>query len=357
MYSKGSYRTGREQFHIKFTLLINQILLNFINFFKPVAGIFILLLPTFFTGCSDSVPSCQQDIGSLYFCQTSNIKATQYFKTGSTLDILAFNNDRLKRLDSYQRIENFSGSAAYPSSTAGEKIFFFYYGSTDDRYGWAEINSMSALSKIHCNLEDERKDAPIMTGQCSSNAGSGNISIDLSPLACIISLTELQCDFSGTAYAKSKLTDVKAYLTNVNATSSIVPESSNAAVRLINVGMLNPDDLKGFDDTSVIMQEITEVLGLTIISPDAKFLCYPGCTDKGRSTRLVIEGKIENETYYWPIEAGGEDGLCRGCSYEYRILIRRKGTTDPDILIDRRSVEVNLNVKPWEEKESYYVGF
>ena len=357
MYSNNTYQTGREQFFNTFTLLINQILFNFSIFSKPITGISILLLPTFFIGCSESVPPCQEDIGSPYSAKTFDIKVRHIFKSGGTLDILAFNNDRLKRLDSYQRIENFSGNTAYPSSTEGEKIFFLYYGSIDDRYGWAEINSMSSLSKVTCDLENERKDNPVMTGQCSCSAGTGSISIDLSPLACQVRLTELQCDFSGTAYAGSMVTDVKAYLTNVNATSSIVPEFSNTGTRLINVGMLNSDDLEGFEDPSVVMQEITDELGLTIIKPDATFLCYPGQTDSGRTTRLVIEGKIEGQTYYWPIEAGDEEGLLRGCSYEYRILLRRKGTTDPEIIIDRRNLEVYLNVKPWEEKENYYVGF
>lgn len=357
MYSNNTYRTGREQFLNKFTLLINQILHYFFIFSKPFAGISILLLPTFLTGCSESVPSCHEDIGSPYSARMFDIKVKHIFKSGGTLDILAFNNDRLKRLDSYQRIENFSGNTAYPSSTGGEKIFFLYYGSVDNRYGWAEINSMSSLSKITCNLEEEQKDNPVMTGQCCCSAGTSSTSIDLSPLACRVRLTELQCDFSGTAYAKNKVTDVKAYLTNVNATCSIVPESSNTGVRLINVGMLNPDDLDKFLDQSLIMEKVTDELGLTIIRPDATFLCYPGNSDPGRSTRLVIEGKIEGQTYYWPIEAGDSEGLCRGCSYEYRILLRRKGTTDPDILIDRKNLEVKLNVKPWEERENYYVGF
>ena len=359
MYSKVKYGTGREQFTykftIKFTLLINQILLHFIR--PAYAGIFILLLPTIFIGCSDSVPPRSDD-----FCTHSVVRSrvtspiSQYL-SGSTLDILTFNDDRLGRLDSYQRIEKFTGNAVYPTSTSGGKIIFLYYGSVDDRYGWAQINSISSLGKICCNLEDESRNRPIMTGQCRCIAGETSIPIDLAPLSCKVKLTQLQCDFSGTPYAKSKIRDVKAYLTNVNATCSIMPESYPNKVRLINVGMLNPSDIEGFKDRSILFQEITGELGLNIIRTDACFLCYPNNTDATRTTRLVIEGKIDGETYYWPLEVGDGEGISRNCSYEYCILIRRKGTSDPDILIDRKDIGLNLNVKQWEEKENCYVGF
>ena len=286
--------------------------------------------------------------------QTGNQK---FFSSGNTLDILVFNDDRLQRLDSYQRIEDFNDDSAYASSTAGDKIFFLYYGSTDDRYGWAQINSMGALSRIHCDLEDESKENPVMTGQCRCCAGEGAIEVALTPLSCMVCLTELQCDFSGTAYANSTVTDVKAYLTNVNASCSIIPGSAHSGIRLINAGMLNPDDLKGFADKSIIVQDITDRLGIDLITTDARFLCYPGHQDTGRSTRLVIEGNIDGETYYWPIEVGDAEGITRNHVYNYSILLRRKGTSDPDNIIDRRDIGVGLKVKPWEEKDDCYVKF
>ena len=356
MYSDSYSRIGRGQFIHQFTLLTNQFLLYLNIFYRSLIGISLSLLPTIVTGCSDSVLPEDRTISPSKVHATVQLNKVKISASGSTLDILIFNDDRLKRLDSYQRIENFDSDIAYASSTGGEKIFFLYYGSRDDRYGWAQINSMSSLSKICSHLEDEKKDNPVMTGQCRCTAGESSIQVELTPLSCMVRLTDLQCDFSGTAYAKSTVTDVRAYLTNVNATSSIIPESSSGN-RLINVGMLNPDDLKGFSDRSMIMQEITDVLGIDRIKTDACFLCYPNCLDEGRNTRLVIEGQIDGETYYWPIEIGEGDGVSRNSIYSYSILLRRKGTSDPDILIDRRDVELELKVKPWEEKDNYYVGF
>ena len=121
--------------------------------------------------------------------------------------------------------------------------------------------------------------------------------------------------------------------------------------------MLNLEDLKGFSDRSIVMQEITDMLGIDRLKTDACFLCYPNSQGKGRNTRLVIEGQIDGETYYWPIEVGEGDGVVRNSHYSYSILLRRKGTSDPDILIDRRNIELEMKVKPWEEKDNYSVGF
>lgn len=356
MYSDSNRRTGRERFLHQFTLLINQILLHQTFFYQSLIGVSLSLLPAIVIGCSGGVLPEEGTIGPSKSRITLELNSIKHSSTGSTLDILVFNDDRLKRLDSYQRIEYFDSDIAYASSTGGDKIFFLYYGSRDDRYGWAQINSLGSLSKICSHLEDECRDNPVMTGQCRCAAGENATAVELAPLSCMICLTHLQCDFSGTAYANSTVTNVRAYLTNVNATCSIAPEASGSS-RLINVGMLNPDDLKGFSDRSIVMQEITDRLGIDIQKTDVCFLCYPNSQGKGRDTRLVIEGQIDGETYYWPIEVGEGDGIARNCLYSYSILLRRKGTSDPDILIDRRDVELEFKVKPWEEKDSYYVGF
>lgn len=358
MYSNDNKRTGREQFKHQFTLLINQILLHLNIFYRSLyMGISLSLLPVIVTGCSDSVLPEINLISQSKLISKIQIMNLGSLSTESTLDILIFNDDKLKRLDSYQRIEGFNDDIAHASSTEGDKIFFLYYGSRDDRYGWAQINSLKTLGKISCDLEDEDKDNPVMTAQCRCVAGESDVQVELKSLTCMVHLTDLQCDFSGTADANATVTEVKAYLTNVNATSSITPESSTNSIRLINAGMLNPADLEGFKDRSIIMQEITDKLGLEMVRPDVRFLCYPADKDTGRNTRLVIEGKIEGHTYYWPIEIGDNGNITRNTIYSYSILLRRRGTSDPDTLIDRGDVEMKVRVKPWEEKDNYYVGF
>ena len=100
---------------------------------------------------------------------------------------------------------------------------------------------------------------------------------------------------------------------------------------------------------------------MNTIYPDINFLCYQNSpVEEGPGspyTRLVIEGKIDSETYYWPITINPDNGMERGARYSYDILIRRKGVTDPDIPIDLSNAEIKLTIKPWIEKDDYTVGF
>ena len=318
----------------------------------------LILFPTFISGCSESVLS--SNVPS--FMDTSLLinefrSSQSSINEGSTLDILVFDDDKLKRLDSYQRYENFSGPALYTTSTGGNKIIFLLYGSESDRYRWAEINSYSSLSKIYCNLEDENRESAVMTGHCRCAAGSSSIPLLLAPLSGIVNIRSLRCDFSGTEYSGSEMTQVKAYLTNVNAVSGIVPKKNQGPVRLINAGMLNPYDVRCFSDTSLISQYVADRLGRSAVRLEKGFMCYPDQNAGKTRTRLVIEGKIDGTTYYWPLTAGGEMGIERNMTYNYNILIRRKGTTDPDTPVEPKDIDIELNIKTWTEKENYQVRF
>ena len=77
-------------------------------------------------------------------------------------------------------------------------------------------------------------------------------------------------------------------------------------------------------------------------------------------TRLVIEGKIQGETFYWPLDINKEDGgygIGRNERYIYDITITRKGTKDPDSPVRKEDIDINFNVEKWNEKEGCEVIF
>ena len=59
-------------------------------------------------------------------------------------------------------------------------------------------------------------------------------------------------------------------------------------------------------------------------------------------------------TYYWPINV---KDIERNCRYVYDIVIRRKGTSDPDTPINLDECTVQYDIKPWEEKEECRIRF
>jgi hypothetical protein len=72
----------------------------------------------------------------------------------------------------------------------------------------------------------------------------------------------------------------------------------------------------------------------------------------------VIEGKIGQDTYYYPIRVNQENrGIRRGCRYILDITITRAGATDPDGSLESIGLEINMEVEEWKEKEKYTVGY
>ncbi len=353
MYFKKYRKIGRDAIHALHIYLANQIHLFLshviLSWVRP-SDIFLLLLPTIASGCTSDVPPSDLKQSSCYFTPIKLYSSVLPVSKsdGGTLDILTFENDRLRRLDTYQRLDDFEGTAVHPASTGGEKVFFLCLNSNINRYDWGAIYSYGSLSKYLCNLEDESLSSPTMTGECICMAGE-EASAEVYPLACQVHIETVRCDFSGTPYSSHTIKDVKAYLTNVNASCSLTGHAGSST-RIINPGMLNPHDVKGFKDRSIIMHEMTEAIGNKILRPDCTFLCYP----IDNVTRLVIEGRIDSDTYYWPIGLGT---LERGRRYSYNILIRRKGVSDPDTVIDPTDLEFNFRIKPWTEKEEYQVLF
>lgn len=317
----------------------------------------------FLSGCC---PDVLPEMDSHHFVNPLKQIPLSLPSEGSTLDILTFENDRLKRLDSYKRTERFEGDTAYVESTSGNKIIFCCLAAGKDIYDWAQINSYSALNKIRFDLEDERRGSLTKTGEVRLTAGKKDVQIELKPLVGAVCIERISCDFSGTPYAGSRMTDVCAYLTNVNGTFGINADEVNYPERIINHGMLKPGDMDALLEKDMIYSPVTDILTSKVIYPEICFLCYPNNAD-GSSignpcTRLVIEGKIDGHTYYWPIDINQSQenetrGIERNCRYSFDILIRKKGTSDPDIPIQINECEIKFKLKPWEEKKDYGIRF
>lgn len=318
--------------------------------------------PALFSGCSMEILPKDHGDKALMEETTLKLHGSTLNTVWTTLDILIFEDDKLSRLDAYQRIEDFRGKLARASSTKGQKIFFVCADSHIGRYEWSDISSYNSLKNTYSDLENEFPDRPVRTGECRTFAGSYFALARLKPLSCNVVLKTISCDFSATPYAGHQIKDVKVYLTNVSASCPLISDGPAKPVRFINTGQLLSSDIRKFRNPEIIIRDIADEVGHMELHPEASLLCYPNpCTEESPGTlrtRMVIEGKINSMTYYWPITLGEEDsGLERGNRYIYEIRIKRKGVTDPDIPFDPESVAINMIIKPWTEKEEYVVGF
>ena len=359
-WSRGHLHTHSEHFFTSVTSIISKPCILIL-----ILRMFPLLLPAFLSGCSKG-PDVHLTATDAPDNPTIEVKGIDGEHSGGTLDILTYNDDRLCRLDSYQRIEDFHGRTVKAEYREGDKTVILLYNLRRKPFTWNEICSKSTVGKLSCSLEEEDPQTPFMAGTCRLNQSEDN-TINLVPLSSRICLKSISCDFSGTAYAGHTVKDLKAYMTNVNAEYPMTGDGDGKPRRIINAGMLNHDDLKKFRYPEIIYKEIAEELGKISMTTDACFLCYPNTSSEDVSgspfTRLVIEGKIDSNTYYWPINInrGGKEptaaGIESNCTYCYYISLRRKGVTDPDTPIDPEDIDIIMTIKPWNEKENCNVYF
>ena len=352
MFFKNSRNSCRERSSHLQSLSTNHILWTLSLIFRAVL---IILVPA---GCS-SIINTELDAPTKS-SQTSLHQNSQL--TGKTwLDILTFDDDRLARLDAYQTISDYNEDIAYVESTGGKKIIFFCTTGPHHKYEWKGINSYSALNQMLSYLKHESRDLLTKTGECRTTAGDKFASVILKPLVCKIQIEAFSYDFSGTPYSKSQITELKAYLINVNSSCPLIYTYPEKPIQIINHGRLSTEDLKCMTDPSLLYSEINDIQRKAAV-----FFCMPNYGIEGNHgnppTRLVLEGRIDGHTYYWPINIGTqvEDGTYiveRNHCYAYDIHIRRKGTTDPDIPISIDTCEIDLNIKSWIEKKEYGIEF
>lgn len=359
-WSRGNLHTHSEHIFTSVTSIISKPCILIL-----ILRMFPLLLPAFLCGCSKS-PDGYRTATDEPDMPIIKVKGIEGEYSGGTLDILTYNNDRLCRLDSYQRIEDFHGRTVKAEHREGEKTVILLYNLKRKPFAWNEICSISTAGKLSCSLEEEDPQKPFMAGTCRLDQ-SGDNTAELAPLSSRICLRSISCDFSGTAYAGNTIKDLKAYITNVNAEYPMTGGNGGKPGRIINAGMLNHDDLRKFRCPEIIYREIAEELGKISMTTDAFFLCYPNTSSEDAPgspfTRLVIEGRIGSNTYYWPININrsGNGSLTAGIesnfTYCYDIAIRRKGVTDPDTPIDPKDIDIIMTIKPWNEKENCNVSF
>lgn len=287
--------------------------------------------------------------------------------TGSSLDIFTFDNSRTGLLDSYQRCETFSGSEIYLRSGSGEKKIFACSDGQRSRQEWSIVNSQETLDGLYADLRKERREHLCMTGYAVTDAGNGQAcDLDMRTLASEVILRSVSCDFSGKAYHDSMITDVMVYLTNVNAQCCLTSEGEVMPTEIINAGRLNEDDMDAMNEPELLAQEITEGITAHGSNVNISLLCYPNASRKESPgtpfTRLVIEGKIDGETFWWPIninreEGTEEQGIYRCRQYIYDLTITRKGSSSPDEVVETDAVRLQLDIKPWVEKDEYQISF
>ncbi len=333
----------------------------------PFLGILstLIMLPAFFYGCktADRAPV------PLQAARAPESHSANEASGIRTLDIFVFNNDIFQKLDCYQRFDDMELWNGAVISGSGNRIISILANSPYGREEWFRINTRAYLKDVVLRLEDESREHLFMSGEKTADTDGYALpakeELHLEPFASEIFLNSISCDFSGKPYAGERLSEVRVYLTNVNAECRILDEDNAAPTRIINAGRLHEEDMEGFTQPDIIMQEIDEDIGPEAVHPDIRLLCYRNGSFRETPgtpyTRLVIEGKVSGRTYYWPIninrDTGVEPGVWRNRRYVYDVMITGKGSSDPDTPVTTNESVINQKVTEWKEMKEYRVSF
>lgn len=330
----------------------------FKNFHTAVlATLLIYSLPAF-CSCNDNDYNYTEDVRECAVLK-ENTSGDFVF-----LDIFFFNDDKLRLLDSYQRLKGLPSGRIEASSRKGDKIFFAISGNCIDPTG---IGSYDDLNGVFTELGKEKPESPVMTACTELQAGKGSKTVTLEPLLSEIVVSSISCDFHRKPYSGQRLENVRIYLTNVRDRCPVTGGGADGG-SYINYGALSEEDMKNFGRPGLVFATLDNPVGETVVSPDIHLYCYPYVAEEeslgSPFTRLVIEGTLGGEKTYYPItinrnssQDDGVHGMERNKSYVYDITICRRGVPSPDIPIDVGAIRCGLQVKEWNEKAERTIGF
>lgn len=342
-----------------------------LGFTQTVALLSFAVLPTLFFSCTEIAgDGSPEDL----ICGETRTEIEVKSPDGiaiRTLDIFFFNDDSLRRLDSYQRIADCESGTVSAASRNGKKILVSVANSQDEKYEWDEMGSLDVLNERMADLMKENPRSPLMTACSKITAGKEPCcSIKLEPLLSEISISTLCCDFHNRPYKDEKLKNVRIYLTNVNTKCELLRTDSFYPISLLNSGRLEVENVEKMVCPELVFKTLGIDVDSYVAQPDCDLYCYPNSTSEetigSPYTRLVIEGEIGGRTYYYPInvnrkyfraDEGGSEGVSRNRHYSLDITLTRKGSLDPDTAVAPGTVKVRGLVTPWTEEEEETVVF
>ena len=330
----------------------------------PVLGALLIALLAMSCLCCSMIP----EYGSAHAVTTDlQVKSPGTFEENvGMIDLFTFYNEGHKKLDSYQRIAEISSGNIELASRQGERVLFGCANIHREKDWWANVNSIEAVCEAYSELEDESRETPVMTGMTVFDAGGKSVAeLCLKILVSEIRVRSIRTDFRGMTYEGMPLTDVSVYLTNVNASCPLLPEEGMKPVRIINLEGLNQSDVEKMKHPDMLFRQVEREITDEIAYTDIRLRCYPNTCETesigSPFTRLVIEGTLDGNRYFWPVEVGRHDaegcGIERNRLYIYDITISGKGSEHPEICADRESFTARLRVLEWVEEEEQFIRF
>ena len=281
------------------------------------------------------------------------------------LEIFVFrgDGDDAGYLDTYKKLEGdelISLSGIEIKSTTGKKIIYAIANSHKD--SWEGVVTIEDFEKEMAFLQKEKLKDFTMVGNVEATLQlTTSVTFSISRYVARVHLSSVKTDFAGTPYEGTSLKNVKIYLVNVYGDKSYAINENSSSSLVLNRRMAVGQDVNNCAMGGLLYDEIVSDITDTPYATQHYFYCYENMIESEGDamgyTRLVIQGDLNGNTYYYPIninregfgysDTNGHYGVKRNTSYKLDVIISRPGSTDPDEILEYGTLTTNLNVLDW----------
>lgn len=295
--------------------------------------------------------------------------------TINTIDILVFsNNSASPTLSKLDMIKTFTSADLLVSpeititTSSGEKMI--YAVANSHGINWNIVKTLGDFNTVFADLSKENLNNFTMVGHSTGDIKTKPTSnIVLSRIISRIKLNSLSINFSNTVHSGKKLTDVKIYMINVNK-EKLLCDGITSGATILNRGGLIPSDMESLAINGMLYDNVgTDLSDGERYSSIHTFHCYENTISsesiENKFTRLVIEGKIDGTSYYYPISinregfgyTSGAEGIEKNTCYSLSVTILREGSSSPDIILDKGTVNVVITSTDWKYIDNGNIEF
>lgn len=266
-------------------------------------------------------------------------------ETINNLQVFVFNPADGYKLETYEKTTE--GASVNISCSSGTKRIVAVVNAPDMN----DVMTLDALKEKEIRLASLSHDSLIMMGEKDVTDGEmkTSVTIDVTRLVSKITLNSVKVDFKAGAYNSVEVT--KIFLLNA--------VGHRKMASLIDTPTLWYNKMVYESDSPAVLSD--KLTGVSV-SRDNEYktphsfytFANPVATDvqggewSVRKTRLVVEAKIGESTYYYPMTF---DNISQNFSYTVDLIIERPGALTPDCEIEKQAATFNVAVVDWNSQE------
>lgn len=241
-------------------------------------------------------------------------------------------------------------------TTTGKKMI--YAVANSHKSSWKGINTRKLFEEQTARLADDDVKNFIMVGGTTAQLQlATTVSFSIKRMVARVKLNSVKTAFAGGPYEGMSLTDVKAYLINVQA-SKLIYNGKGDNYEVLNSGRYVEGDANGCTMQGMLYDDVTSSVTDAGYSIPHYFYCYENALESeaagSKFTRMVVEGKLNGTTYFYPVIL---KGVARNSCYSVDITIKRPGSTDPGKDVEKGSLMATVTVEDWKVEGDNKVEF